>query len=205
MKKWLPYIIAALLGLGVAVAMFLPNTDTTAPKATTSGKSTFVKKIDKDGMTMKTVPEGGDPNAPSAAERASADRAAGIMPPEPGTLRPQNAGELAHAERTARSFNKHYMAVAVYWNRLGPLVGATDPAVAKECTAMDLYLRDQSKLGDDDLNVTDVLTKELQLEKKVRTLGIQDANLTAILDYINTSANTTLQGGDPTTIPKPGK
>lgn len=205
MKKWIPYIIAAVLGVGVAVVMFLPDTSSSKSKADKPAKSTVITKIDKDGMSMKRVPEGGDPSAPSDADRIAANRANGVLPAEPGTLRPLNEGEIAHAARTARSFNKHYVGVAVYWNRLGPLVGGTDPALAKECAQMDLYLRDQSKLSDDELNATDVITKELQLEKKVRTLGIDNPDLTAILDYINNSANTTLQGGDPTTITKPGK
>jgi len=170
MKKWLPYLVAAVLGVGVAVIMFMPETSTSKAKGEKPAKATTVTKIDKDGMSMKRVPEDGDPAAPSRAEQILADRAAGIAPPPPG-----------------------------------PLVSAADPAVAKECQQMDLYLRDQSKLATDDLNVTDVLTKELQLEKKVRTLNIDNPDLTAMLDYINNSANTTLQGGDPSTITRPGK
>ena len=202
MKKWLPYLIAAVLGVGVAVIMFLPDTSTTKSNGDKPAKSTAVTKIDKEGMSMKRVPEGADPAAPSRAEQLMADRKAGIAPPPPGPL---TATDQARLEKATRSFNKHYTGVAVYWNRLGPLVSAADPAVAKECQQMDLYLRDQSKLPDDDLNVTDVLTKELQLEKKVRTLNIDNADLTAMLDYINNSANTTLQGGDPSTITRPGK
>lgn len=202
MKKWLPYIVAAVLGVGVAVIMFMPETSTSKVKTDKPAKATTVTKIDKDGMTMKRVPEGADPAAPSRAEQILADRAAGIAPPPPGPLTPTDQARL---DKASRSFNKHYTAVAVYWNRLGPLVSAADPAVAKECQQMDLYLRDQSKLATDDLNVTDVITKELQLEKKVRTLGIDNPDLTAMLDYINNSANTTLQGGDPSTITRPGK
>lgn len=202
MKKWLPYLVAAVLGVGVAVIMFMPETSTSKAKGEKPAKSTTVTKIDKDGMSMKRVPEGGDPTAPSRAEQILADRAAGIAPPPPGPLTPTDQARL---DKASRSFNKHYTSVAVYWNRLGPLVSAADPAVAKECQQMDLYLRDQSKLATDELNVTDVLTKELQLEKKVRTLNIDNPDLTAMLDYINNSANTTLQGGDPSTITRPGK
>jgi len=202
MKKWLPYLVAAVLGVGVAVIMFMPETSTSKAKGEKPAKATTVTKIDKDGMSMKRVPEDGDPAAPSRAEQILADRAAGIAPPPPGPLTPTDQARL---DKASRSFNKHYTSVAVYWNRLGPLVSAADPAVAKECQQMDLYLRDQSKLATDDLNVTDVLTKELQLEKKVRTLNIDNPDLTAMLDYINNSANTTLQGGDPSTITRPGK
>ena len=55
------------------------------------------------------------------------------------------------------------------------------------------------------MDVSGSLEKELQLEKKIRTLAIDNPELTQILDYINSSANTVIQGGDPTAIPKPGK
>ncbi len=201
MKKWIPYIVAAFLGLGVAALMFMPDTATEAPKP----KSTKpVTTVTKEKTTIQQVHDG-DPDAQTITERVAAERAGGILPPEPGTLRPLNEGEIALAARKARPFNKHYLGVAPFWNRLGPLVGPTDMAVAKECAAMELYLRDQSKLESEDLNIDEVLNQELALEKKIRTLGIDNPELTEILDYINNSAHTTIQGGDPSTITRPGK
>ena len=202
MKKWIPYIVAAVLGLGVAVLMFLPDTST--------GKKASDDPAEKPGIVTKVVDgkmtmNGGTPDAPSDAERIAASRASGVLAPEPGSLRPLNEGEIARNERAARPFNKHYKLVAPFWSIMGTMVGATDPEVAKECAAMDLYLRDQSKLGDDDLNAEEALRNELALEKTVRTLGLDDDKLTSYLDYINNSANTTIQGGDPTLIVKPGK
>ncbi|MSP54591.1 MAG: hypothetical protein EXR69_03155 [Myxococcales bacterium] len=202
MKKWLPYIVAAVLGVGVAVLMFLPDTSTgNKSSSDPAEKPRMVTKVVDGKMTMN----GGTPDAPSDAERISADRAKGVLAPEPGSLRPLNEGELARADRAARPFNKHYKLVAPFWSIMGTMVGPTDPEVARECAAMDLYLRDQSKLADDDLNAEEALQNELALEKKVRTLGIANDKLNSYLDYINNSAHTTIQGGDPSTIVKPGK
>lgn len=201
MKKWIPYIVAAVLGIGVAVVMFMPETSTGKKSDAPAEKPHIVTKVENGHMTMN----GGTPDNPSDAERIAADREKGIVPPAPGELRPLNEGELAHQARNARPFNQHYRLVAPYWSVMASLVGPTSPEVAKECSSMDLYLRDQSKLGDEDLNIDEVLRNELALEKKVRTLGIADEKLTSYLDYINNSANTTIQGGDPTAIVKPGK
>ncbi len=202
LKKWLPYIVAAVLGIGVAVLMFMPDTATAPKKAADkpAGRPTIAAKVE-NGLTLN----GGDGPTQSDAQRILAERLAGTPPPDPSTLRPQNAGELAHAERSARPFNVHYKLVAADWSSMAALVAPTSPDLAKECSAMDLYLRDQSKLADADLNTEEAIRNELALEKKIYALNIDNPALKSKLDYVNNVANTVFQGGDPAAIPKPGK
>ena len=196
MKKWLPYIVASVLGLAAAGLMFIPETATKPAEvsvATTGAeKSKMFRKSSPEGFKMWEGKEGDDPN---------------VSPPPrpPGTPNELSPGQIAQAERRARPFNQHYTAVAPLWNQIAPMIGPTDMSVAKQCSEMELFLLDQSKLSSEDMDVAGSLEKELQLEKKIRTLAIQNPELTAVLDYINNSANTVIQGGDPTTIPKPGK
>lgn len=200
MKKWLPYIVAAVLGVGVAALMFMPETSTGSKTTEVEPTAKVSRTIDDKGMTMKRVQDGQDPSLPPAAVAAAADGS-----PAPGTLRPLSPGEIAHQERRERPFNQHYMAVAPYWNKIAPMIGPTNMAFAKECSQMELYLRDQSKLVSDELDVNGTIEKEKQLEKKIRSLGIQNDELNSILDYIHLSADTVIQGGDPTSIARPGK
>lgn len=200
MKKWLPYIVAAVLGVGVAALMFMPETSTGKKAKVEEPKATVSRTIDEKGMRMKRVQEGQDPNAPTAASIAAADGS-----PAPGTLRPLSPGEIAHQERKERPFNQHYVAVAPYWNKIAPMVGPTNMAFAKECSQMELYLRDQSKLPSEELDVNGTIEKEKQLEKKIRSLNIQNPELTSILDYIHLSGDTVIQGGDPNSIARPAK
>ena len=196
MKKWLPYVIAAVLGLAAAVLMFMPETATkpssTAAGANSTSKSKMIRKSTPEGFKMWEGKEGDDPNVVPAAR-------------PPGTPNELSPGQVAQAERRARPFNQHYLAVAPYWNKIAPMIGPTDMNVAKQCSEMELFLLDHSKLSSEDMDVSGSLEKELQLEKKIRTLAIDNPELTQILDYINNSANTVIQGGDPTAIPKPGK
>ena len=79
MKKWIPYIVAAVLGLGVAVLMFLPDTST--------GKKASDDPAEKPGIVTKVVDgkmtmNGGTPDAPSDAERIAASGAHGVLAPE---------------------------------------------------------------------------------------------------------------------------
>lgn len=199
MKKWIPYVVAVLVAVVIAAVMFLspttaeptPSADAPAAKATTTTTSTGsskkqVKSVFKDDQgnpLMMDVPTG--------------------EAPPPGTLRPMSESELANQARRERPFNKHFARVGAFWNITARLVGPHDAEVSKEAQEMARYLRDQSRLSDEELAVSDVLQKELALEQKIRALGIQDDNLSKALDYINNSANSVIQGGDPAAVPKP--
>src|SRR5262245_20089563 len=130
MKKWLPYVIAAILGIGVAVVAF-------GPTSSGKGKSKKPEEREIQGPTSygdqgsSVISTVGDTRTP--ADKVAEARANPI--PEPGTLRPLNKSEIEQAAKLARPFNKHYAYVAAFWNRAAQLVGTSDKELLSECTA----------------------------------------------------------------------
>ncbi|MFN7145472.1 MAG: hypothetical protein ACK4YP_16985 [Myxococcota bacterium] len=205
MKKWLPYIVAAVLGVGVAVVAFGPGMSTSPkPKAETTAPPAEKKvrtavNMGDDGFDL--VREEGEVKTPAeVVEEAKAN-----PPPPPGTLRPQNAAEIAHSARLERPFNKHYAYVASFWNHTARLVGGTHPDLMREASAMSRYMRDQGNLDGEELDVNAAIAKEKALVEKIRAAGIESPELDGVLDYIDESAQAVLDGKDPTTVLKPSQ
>ena len=142
MKKWIPYVVAAVLGLGVAIVAFGPGLGGGEKKAPVAAKESAEKKVHKtvsfgdQGTAISRDPE--DTRTP---EEIVADAKENPLPP-PGTLRPQNQAEIEHAARLARPFNKHFAHVSAFWNRAAQLTGGQNPDLSKECSSMTRYLRD---------------------------------------------------------------
>jgi hypothetical protein len=201
MKKWLPYVIAVVLGVGVAVLAFGPGS---------SGKGKGKKAPEEKQLQGPTsygdqgssvISVVGDTRTPADVV---ADGKAHPLP-EPGTLRPLNQSEIDQAAKLARPFNKHYAYVAAFWNRAAQLVGPTDKELLSECSAMAKYLRDQGRLADADLDPAAVIAKEKALTTKIRGSVSGNSELDGVLNYIDASGQAVLDGNDPTTVPKPAK
>jgi len=202
MNKWVPYVIAAALGLGVALLAFGPGMRST-PKPATEKAEKAEKKPDANrdfgdqGFALSR-----DADEARTPEEIVAEAKENPLPP-PGTLRPQNKAELEHAARLARPFNQHFAHVSAFWGRAAQLVGKADPELAKECSAMTRYIRDQGNLNDDAIDIPGTIAKEQALVAKLRASGVGDSELTGVLDYIDASGKAVLDGQDPTTVPKP--
>ncbi|MDP2305965.1 MAG: hypothetical protein Q8P18_08050 [Pseudomonadota bacterium] len=199
MKKWLPYVVAAVLGIGVAVLAFGPGLGGGPSTATTAGD--LPEKLEDGGRSVRTI---NNPGQGRTAEDVVADARANPLPP-PGTLRPQNKAEIEHAARLARPFNQHHAYVGAFWNRAAQLVGKENPDLAKECGAMGRYLRDQGNLPDDSIDISGTIAKEKSLADKVRATAAGNTELIGILDYIEESGQAVLDGKDPTTVLKPSQ
>lgn len=202
MKRWLPYVVALVVGVGLVVAFLLAPTESEGARR--SAKPAATQATDEPqarGVTstkkVKTVFKDAEGNPIEAVVPDVTD------PPPPGTLRPLNEAEIAHQERLKRPFNVHFAHVHAFWNLAARYVGPHDPALMKECQDMGRFLLDQSRLGMDELNTEEAIRAELALEQKLRAAGIDDPKLGMVLDYINSSASTVLQGGDPAGVPKP--
>lgn len=198
MRKWLPYVLAAVVGIGLAVVLLLPGSGG-GGKGGGGGTA--------GGARTSTTTSGGaggegtpvDRMKPTDPARASTD-----PPPPPGTLRPMNPAEEAQQKRESRAFNQHTNRVQSYWLQAARLMTG-QPELAAECKAMMEYVREQSRLDEGELDQNAVITKELELVKKAREATSGNPELAGILDYIDSSANAVIQGGDPTLVPKPSE
>jgi len=195
MRKWIPYVLAAVVGIGIAVVLL-------QPELTGGKKSGGGAQGGKPSSSTTRVLEGTavDRMRPDDAARVSSD-----PPPPPGTLRPMNPAEEAQQKRESRSFNQHTNRVQSYWLQAARLLGSGEPELAAECKAMMEYVREQSRLDEGELDQSGVIAKELELVQKVRGAASGNPELSGILDYIDSSANSVIQGGDPTAIPKPSE
>lgn len=189
MKKWLPYLLAAAVGIGVAVLMFLPEE---APVG--SGKVSTEAPAAQPGAGEAPMAD----LAPSDPSSYRPDR-----PPPPGTIRPMNEAEVRQQTREARPFNAHTNRVQTWWQLASRELYSNNPELATEARDMMTFVREQSRLDDGDVDIAAVVAKELALERKIRESGAVGTRLGLILDYINSSANTVIQGGDPAAIPRP--
>ncbi len=193
MKKWLPYVLAVVVGVGVAALMFLPSTSTPldgSPEGTVAASGARTSTRTTNGPMADLAPK--DPL-----------KASPEPPPPPGTIRPMNEAEVLQQARESRPLNAHTNRVQTWWQMAAKDLTSVDPDLAKEARAMMTFVREQSRLNDDEVNVDDVIKQELDLERKIRARGDNSPRLSAILDYINSSANSVLQGGDPTLVVKP--
>ena len=200
MKNWLPYLVAAVLGIGVAVVAFGPGTG--APPPSPSPEATDEKpgrKVVSYGEAGARV--GDDGTESRTPEQVVSDARARELP-EPGTLRPLNESEIAHKARLARPYNQRGAHVSSFWNRATQIVGTGDKALAAECSAMARYLRDQGNLNEE-LDAQAAITKELALVAKLRGVDPKNGELTLILDYLEASGNAILKGEDPLAVTKP--
>lgn len=194
MKNWLPYVVAAVLGIGVAVLAFGPG----------MGGGSSADAPDKVAKVERKVETLGNRRDGRTAEEIVADAKANPLPP-PGTLRPQNKAEIEHSARLARPFNRHYAHVGSFWNRAAQLTGKEHPELSAECGAMGRYLRDQGNLADDLIDVSGTIAKEKALAAKVRAAANANEELIGILEYIDESGQAVLDGKDPTTVLKPSQ
>jgi hypothetical protein len=196
MKKWLPYIIAAVIGLGVAVLAFGPGMSTPTKKARGERHKKVAEQV--------TAPmEGEEQGLSRSRDGEPKEVEVGKEIPPDGTLRPLNKSEIEQNAKLERPLNKHFAYVNAYWNRATQLAGPGGSEISRECAAMARYLRDQSNLSDSALDSNAVISKELELVGKVRQTAPPSEELTAVLDYIQASAEAVRDGGDPTTVPKP--
>lgn len=202
MKKWLPYVLAAVLGIGVAFVAFGPD-KTKAPKKEKVEKAETVRKT----LEVRDFGEGGvrvgdDPSADTRTPAEVVAEAKTREIPPPGTLRPMNESEIAQQARLARPYNKRQAHVSSFWMRATQIVGAKDPALAEECAAMSRYLREQGNLNEE-LDANAAVQKELELVKQLRAVDPNNAELDSILDYIDATGNAVLSGQDPLAVEKP--
>jgi len=205
MQKWLPYLVAAVLGIGVAVVAFGPGMGS-APKE----RPAKAEKADKGEKKVRTVVDMGadgmdlvrtEGETKTPAEVVAEGRANPIPPS--GTLRPMNEGEIAHAARLARPFNQHFAYVSAFWNRAAQLTGAAGSDLSRECSQMTRLLRDQGNLDDADMDVAGTIAKEKALVARIRSGVPSTPELEGVLTYIEESGQAVLDGKDPTTVLKP--
>lgn len=208
MNKALPYVVAAVLGLGVAGLMWLGMSDASSPTAEAPEGAASSGGASKRAALGDNAAEGEAALPPKTATGAgplAQQDGPRQPPPPPGTLRPLNAAELAYAERQSRPYNLHYDHVSSYWRRAVQLLSAKDRALAADATAMDTFLRGGTRLNAGELDVTKALEDEKALIQRIRSAGLGDSELDSILCYIDQSAGVALQGGDVSTVPRPPK
>ncbi|MDP2313903.1 MAG: hypothetical protein Q8P41_13435 [Pseudomonadota bacterium] len=203
MKKWLPYVVAAVLGLGVAILAFGPGMgggdSTEKPPVAAKGDKKKVQTVNfgEDGTAIARSPD--ETRTPAEiVEEAKAN-----PPPPPGTLRPQNKAEIEHSARLARPFNQHFAHVSAFWSRAAQLTGKDNPDLARECSAMSRYMRDQGNLNDDAIDIAGTIAKEQALAEKLRAAADGNEELVGVADYITEASQAVLDGKDPTLVQKP--
>lgn len=203
MKKWIPYVVAAVLGLGVALLAFGPGSGedvSTKPDAKVAKRT-----VERTVTSSEALPPGSrHERTDMTAEERVADALAN-PPPPPGTLRPQNQAEIDHAARLARPYNKHLAHVGAFWKRAAQLVGTAEPELAKECLDMASYMREQSRLNDGEIDVPSIIAKEQALATRLAGANIGNQELEGVVSYIQESSQAVLDGKDPTTVAKPGQ
>jgi hypothetical protein len=201
MKKWLPYVLAAV-GVGVAIVAFGPDT-AKAPKKEKAERAEKVRKtVEVRDFGADGVRLGDDPSTEGRTPAEVVAEAKTREIPPPGTLRPLNESEIAHQARLARPYNKRQAHVSSFWMRATQIVGAKDPALAEECAAISRYLREQGNLNEE-LDPAAAVQKELALVQKLRAVDPGNAELVGILDYIDATGNALLSGQDPLAVEKP--
>lgn len=193
MQKWVPYTIAAVLGVGVAVLAFGPGTE--------SGSEAQPISTTDATEVERTVENVGKTRYERTPEEVVADALANPAPP-PGTLRPQNQAEIAHAARLARPFNQHTAYVGAFWN-MGARLLKDHPELQQEFAAMVKELREQARLENEDLDIPAAIAKERALVARARVVAAGDTELTGVLDYLDESTQAVLDGTDPTAVLKP--
>ncbi|MFZ5480701.1 MAG: hypothetical protein ACOZNI_28325 [Myxococcota bacterium] len=194
MKRWLPWVLAGIVGIAVAVLLFGPGL---------GGGEDAPAEVAKAEKPRKKRTSGAERETLTAEERVLEARE--NPPPPPGTLRPMNQAEIELAARLERPFNKHYAYTQSWWMKAAQLTAKHDPALAAEVAEMERILRDQSNLNDGEADLAGTLQKELDLVRKVKAADLGDPELDRVLGYIEQSAGVALQGGDPSTVPKPPK
>jgi len=104
MKKWLPYVVAAVLGIGVAVVAFGPGSGKKEKPAAEEPKADKKKvrtAVDMGADGFDLVRAEGETKTPA---EVVADAKANPIPP-PGTPRPFTEAATAHKARPPRPFN----------------------------------------------------------------------------------------------------
>ncbi len=195
MNKAIPYVIAAALGIGVTVYLLRPAPSAQPPEGAIAPDVADVKP-------RKAKVEADDPPGINPIRERTFDPK---NPPPPGTLRPLNAAELAQQERSGRPYNKHYDRVSGFWRAFSVDLAQKrqNPALAKECSEMDLALRDRSKQPSAELNVATAVDAELALVEKLAPVYGKDPEYGPMLEYIRRTGDAVKRGEDPTTITRP--
>jgi hypothetical protein len=194
MNKAVPYVVAAALGIGVTVYLLRPAPATEPPEGAVApavaDASPKKKVVADDPAGINPIPE-------RAYDPAN--------PPPAGTLRPLNAAELAQQERSGRPYNKHYDRVSGFWRAFSVDLAQKrqNPALARECSEMDLALRDRSKQASAELNVNTAIDAELALVEKLAPVYGNDPEYGPMLEYIRRTGAAVKRGEDPTTITRP--
>jgi hypothetical protein len=83
------------------------------------------------------------------------------------------------------------------------ILAAKDPGLASEAGAMEAFLRGGTRVDSPELDVNAALESEKALVQKIRRTVEVDAELDAVLNYIDQSAGVALQGGDVSQVPRP--
>ncbi len=193
MRKVLPYVVAAALGLGGAFFLLREATPPApAPEATGVGATPVRTTVSKGADEPGEVQLGAEARPVTAAS----------APPE-GTLRPMNQAELAQKARAERPFNKRYDNVSAFWRILAKDLYASDKELAKQCAEMEMALRGRS--NQDEVNVKETLDAEVALAKTVRSAVGANAELLPLLTYIEKTADAVQKGEDPMKVPRPSK
>jgi hypothetical protein len=195
MRKVIPYVIAAVLGLGGAFYLLRESPTAPAPDA---GKAAVEK------TPVRAAPSNGA-EAPSEFQLGGAvdNRVTAAQAPPEGTLRPMNQAEIAQKTRAERPFNKRYDNVSAFWRILAKDLYASDKELAKQCGEMEMALRGRS--NQDEVNVKETLDAEIALARKVRSAVGANADLLPLLTYIEKSAEAVQKGEDPMKVPRPSK
>ncbi len=193
MRKVLPYVAAAALGLGGAFFLLRESPLEPVPGATSA-------PVDK--AAVRSAPSSGADTPAEVQPEANVPLTAAAAPPE-GTLRPMNQAELAQKARAERPFNKRYDNVSAFWRILAKDLYASDKELAKQCGDMEMALRGRSNL--DEVNVKDTLDAEVALARTVRAAVGANAELLPLLTYIEKTAEAVQKGEDPMKVARPSK
>jgi hypothetical protein len=203
-KSRLAYVAAGIAGVLVAVLLFGPGMgdggdDDERPA---SPSKTEAPEAEAPTATRTEAPD--DAEEEPARPRSSEDVIRAYHenpPPPPGTLRPLNKAEIELQERLERSYNKHYAHVASWWTRAAQILSKRDKALAGDVAELEAMMREQSQLNEIDERA--IITREREIIRKIQDADLGDSELDIILSYVDQSAGVVLQGGDPSTVPKP--
>lgn len=189
MKKLLPYLLTAVVGLGTAWFLFGGEES--------SGTTTKVNAPAPEGAAR--APAQADEPSAAGGEAAEAPTGGSTEP----VMRPPNQAELDQKQRQARPFNQRYDRVSGFWRILAKDLAKTAPELAGEAARMDQALRDRSNQPDDMLNVQATVDAELALVEKASAVVGRDPSMAPMLEYIRRTGEAVKRGEDPTTIPRP--
>jgi len=199
MNKVVPYVAAAVVGIGVAVYLLAGSGSGEKPAGALDPKA--VESAARSGGGADDPSGQGGDGVARKKERDFDPK----NPPPAGTLRPMNQAEIAQKERHDRPYNKHFDRVSGFWRAMSMDLSRNrgNPELARACAQMNQALLDRSKQPSAELNAAAAVDSELALVEQLDAVYGKDPEYGPMLEYIRRTGDAVKRNVDPTTIPRP--